>query len=60
MVGVEEVTSWMHTVGSNSFRYLEAFLMASTLYLVLAQGINLLRIGTGRWVLRHSPGATRQ
>ncbi len=60
VVGVEEVTSWMHTVGSNSFRYLEAFLMAGTLYLVLAQGINLLRIATGRWVLRHSPSATRQ
>ncbi len=60
VVGVEEVTSWMHTVGSNSFRYLEAFLMAGTLYLVLAQGINLLRIATGRWVLRHSSAATRQ
>jgi polar amino acid transport system permease protein len=60
IVGVEEVTSWMHTVGSNSFRYLEAFLMAGAVYLVLAQGINLLRIGTGRWLLSHSPSAGRQ
>ena len=60
IVGVEDVTSWMHTVGSNSFRYLEAFLMAGGIYLVLAQTINLLRIGTGRWLLSHSPAATRQ
>ena len=60
IVGVEEVTSWMHTVGSNSFRYLEAFLMAGAIYLVLAQAINLLRIGTGRWLLSHSAAATRQ
>ncbi|MCX7384716.1 MAG: amino acid ABC transporter permease [Alphaproteobacteria bacterium] len=60
IVGVEDVTSWMHTVGSNSFRYLEAFLMAGAIYLALAQTINLLRIGTGRWLLSHSPSATRQ
>ena len=60
MPRIEDVTSWMHTVGSNSFRYLEAFLMAGGIYLVLAQTINLLRIGTGRWLLSHSPAATRQ
>lgn len=60
IVGVEDVTSWMHTVGSNSFRYLEAFLMAGSIYLVLAQGVNLLRIGTGKWLLSHSAAATRQ
>jgi len=60
IVGVEDVTSWMHTVGSNSFRYLEAFLMAGSIYLVMAQGVNLLRIGTGKYLLSHSTSATRQ
>ena len=60
IVGVEDVTSWMHTVGSNSFRYLEAFLMAGSIYLVMAQGVNLLRIGTGKYLLSHSASATRQ
>jgi len=59
VVGVEEVTTWMHSVGSNSFRYLEAFLLAGGIYVVLAQAINLVRLGTGRWVLSHSAAGTR-
>ena len=59
VVGVEEVTTWMHSVGSNSFRYLEAFLLAACIYVVLAQAINLLRLGTGRWLLSHGAAGTR-
>lgn len=58
VVGVEEVTTWMHSAGSGSFRYLEAFTVAALAYVVLAQAINGLRIATGRWLLRHrNPGA---
>ncbi len=51
-VAVEDVASWMETVGSTSFRFFETFLVAAIVYLVLCQAINLARIGIGRYLFR--------
>lgn len=48
VVAVDELTAWMGTAGSASFRYFEAFLVVAAAYLVLCQGINLARIAVGR------------
>jgi His/Glu/Gln/Arg/opine family amino acid ABC transporter permease subunit len=51
-VAVEEVASWMQTVGSSSFRFFETFVIAAVVYLVLCQIVNLGRIAIGRWLFR--------
>lgn len=51
-VAVDEVASWMETVGSTSFRFFETFLVAACVYLVLCQAVNLVRIGIGRALFR--------
>lgn len=51
-VAVEEVASWMQTVGSTSFRFFETFIVAAVVYLVLCQIVNLGRIAIGRWLFR--------
>ncbi|WNJ88383.1 amino acid ABC transporter permease [Bosea sp. 685] len=51
-VAVEEVASWMQTVGSSSFRFFETFIIAAVVYLVLCQIVNLGRIAIGRWLFR--------
>jgi polar amino acid transport system permease protein len=51
-VAVEEVASWMQTVGSTSFRFFETFIVAALVYLVLCQIVNLGRIAIGRWLFR--------
>lgn len=59
VIGVEEVATWMHLVGDQSFRYLEVFLVAALVYVGLAQAINVGRIVTGRVFLRSAPGGGR-
>lgn len=48
VVAVNEVASWMETVGSTSFRFFETFLIAALVYLVLCQAVNLARLAVGR------------
>ena len=55
-IGVEELATWMHLVGDQSFRYLEVFVVAALVYIGLAQGINVARLATGRVLLRSAPG----
>lgn len=47
-VAVDEVASWMETVGSTSFRFFETFVVAALVYLLLCQSVNLARIVIGR------------
>ena len=47
-IAVDEVASWMETVGATSFRFFETFLVAACVYVVLCQAVNLARIGVGR------------
>jgi His/Glu/Gln/Arg/opine family amino acid ABC transporter permease subunit len=47
-VAVDEVASWMETVGSTSFRFFETFVVAAIVYLVLCQAVNIARILIGR------------
>ncbi len=56
-VAVEDVASWMQTVGSTSFRFFETFVIAAIVYLVLCQTVNIARLLIGRWLFRQ--GATR-
>ncbi len=51
-IAVDEVASWMETVGSSSFRFFETFLIAALVYLVLCQAVNLVRLGVGRVLFR--------
>ena len=51
-VAVDEVSSWMETVGSTSFRFFETFVVAAIVYLVLCQAVNLARLGIGRMMFR--------
>ena len=57
-VAVDEVASWMETVGSTSFRFFETFVVAALVYLVLCQVVNLARLGIGRALFRQ-PATTR-
>ena len=56
-VSVDEVASWMETVGSTSFRFFETFVVAAGVYLVLCQAVNGLRIAVGRTLFRGPVGA---
>src|ERR1700722_20025186 len=49
VIAVDEVASWMQTVGATSFRFFETFVVAALVYLVMCQSVNLARIGIGRW-----------
>jgi His/Glu/Gln/Arg/opine family amino acid ABC transporter permease subunit len=49
-VAVEDVASWMQTVGATSFRFFETFMVSAVVYLVLCQAVNLARLGIGRWL----------
>jgi His/Glu/Gln/Arg/opine family amino acid ABC transporter permease subunit len=60
VIGVEELATWMHLVGDQSFRYLEVFLVAALVYVGLAQAINVGRIATGRVLLRSAPGGAHR
>ena len=60
VIGVEELATWMHLVGDQSFRYLEVFLVAALVYVGLAQVINVSRIATGWMLLRSAPGGTHR
>jgi polar amino acid transport system permease protein len=51
-VAVEELTSWMETVGANSFRFFETFVVAAVIYAVLCQAVNLARLQIGRMLFR--------
>ena len=53
-VAVDEVASWMETVGSTSFRFFETFVVAAIVYLVLCQAVNLARLGIGRALFRQA------
>ena len=55
VIALNEVASWMETVGSTSFRFFETFTVAAGVYLVLCQTVNLGRIAIGRLLFR--PGA---
>ena len=52
VIALNEVASWMETVGSTSFRFFETFTVAAVVYLVLCQAVNLGRIGIGRLLFR--------
>jgi polar amino acid transport system permease protein len=56
VIGVEEVANWMFSVGNDTFRYMESFLVAGLIYVALAQAINLCRIIVGRLLL-YAPGS---
>lgn len=60
VVTVGELTAWMGRAGSASFRYFEAFLVVTAAYLVLCQGINLVRIAVGRVLFGRLDKAMRQ
>jgi polar amino acid transport system permease protein len=51
-VAVDELASWMQTVGSTSFRFFETFVVAAVVYLVLCQAVNIARILIGRRLFR--------
>ena len=53
-VAVDEVASWMETVGSTSFRFFETFVVAAIVYLVLCQAVNLARLGIGHALFRQA------
>jgi His/Glu/Gln/Arg/opine family amino acid ABC transporter permease subunit len=55
VIGVEEVTTWMHFVGNESFRYMESFLIVSFVYVAMCQTINIGRVVTGRIFLSRAP-----
>ena len=52
VIAVDEVASWMETVGSTSFRFFETFVVAAVVYLVLCQSVNLVRVLIGRMLFR--------
>jgi ABC-type amino acid transport system permease subunit len=52
VIGVEDLANWMFYAGNESFRYMESFLIAGVLYVVLAQVVNLGRVVTGRVLMR--------
>jgi polar amino acid transport system permease protein len=56
VIGVEEVANWMFSVGNDTFRYMESFLVAGLVYVALAQTINFCRIILGRLLMR-APGS---
>ena len=56
VIGVEEVSNWMFSVGNDTFRYMESFLVAGFVYVALAQAINICRLAIGRLLMR-APGA---
>jgi His/Glu/Gln/Arg/opine family amino acid ABC transporter permease subunit len=56
VIGVEEVANWMFSVGNDTFRYMESFLVAALVYVGLAQSINVVRIIVGRLLMR-APGS---
>lgn len=60
VVTVGELTAWMGTAGSASFRYFEAFVVVAVAYLLLCQGINLLRVITGKLLFGRLDKAMRQ
>jgi len=60
VVTVGELTAWMGTAGSASFRYFEAFVVVAVAYLLLCQGINLLRVITGKLLFGRLEKAMRQ
>jgi polar amino acid transport system permease protein len=59
VVAVPELTSWMGTTGSASFRYFETFVVAGLLYVLLCQLINVARITTGRLLFGATLGGGR-
>lgn len=52
VIAVDEVASWMETVGSTSFRFFETFVVAAVVYLLLCQAVNLARLAIGRALFR--------
>ncbi len=58
VVAVEDVASWMQTVGSTSFRFFETFVVAAIVYLVLCQTVNIGRIAIGKFLFK-AEGAHR-
>jgi His/Glu/Gln/Arg/opine family amino acid ABC transporter permease subunit len=56
-VAVNEVASWMETVGSTSFRFFETFVVAAVVYLVLCQAVNLVRLLIGHLLFRRRVAA---
>ena len=60
VIGVNDLAQWMHMAGNESFRYMETFLVAGIIYVVLCQSINVGRLLIGRWLLRSAPGRHRQ
>lgn len=56
VIGVQEVANWMFSVGNDTFRYMESFLIAGLVYVALAQTINICRLILGRLLMR-APGS---
>jgi len=56
VIGVQEVANWMFSVGNDTFRYMESFLVAGLIYVALAQAINISRLILGRLLMR-APGS---
>ena len=60
VVTVAEITSWMGTAGSATFRYFEIFVVAGGVYLVICQAINLARVVVGRMLFGRQLAAARR
>ncbi|HEY2133355.1 MAG TPA: amino acid ABC transporter permease [Acetobacteraceae bacterium] len=56
-IAVEDVASWMQTVGSTSFRFFESFAVAAFVYVALCQSVNLARLLIGRMLFRQGAHA---
>jgi polar amino acid transport system permease protein len=56
VIAVAEITSWMSSAGSSSFRYLETFSVACVVYILLCQASNAVRIFSGRLLFRSVAG----
>jgi polar amino acid transport system permease protein len=52
VIGVPDLSFWMLDTGAATFRYMETFLVAAAVYVVLTQTLTLGRVLLGRWLFR--------
>jgi len=56
VIGVPELGDWMMSTGSSSFRYLESFIVAAIIYIILCQSVafaaSIIELKAARWKRR--------